>query len=235
MTGDWVSRLMCINSREAPGELREAAPTGTCRNFRRRQDPPLRVEPPAPAGDAIRHIQLTKGKYALVDAADYEWLSAFRWHAKCSRGRYYAATMINGKSVTMHRLLMNPPPGMVVDHIDGNSLNYCCGNLRNCTPAQNRHNTRPCGKSCPFVGVRPHGDKWRASIVHDGKKIHLGDFDDPIAAALARDEAARQYQGEFAWLNFPDGPPPESDKGQATGDKQESGRDGASIEDGGRR
>lgn len=47
--------------------------------------------------------------------------------------------------------------------------------------------------------------KWRASIGVNGKNRKLGRFGDEIAAALAYDEAARQWFGEHARLNFPDG------------------------------
>jgi hypothetical protein len=106
---------------------------------------------------------------------------------------------------------MDPPAGMIVDHIDGNSLNNLVANLRNCTPADNRHNTRPLGKSSPYVGVRPHGAKWRARITVHGQNLFLGDFDTPEEAAKARDAAARKYHGAHAWINIPEeesGTPP---------------------------
>jgi hypothetical protein len=38
-------------------------------------------------------IPLTRGMVAIVDDADYEWLSKFSWHARLntSNGVYYAA------------------------------------------------------------------------------------------------------------------------------------------------
>jgi hypothetical protein len=220
MTG-WAGLLLCINHPQSPGTLRDVAPGGVCRNFRPRREPPVRPappDPPTPAGDDVAFIPLTKGLWATVDADKFEWLSTFRWHATGTRGRYYAATIIDGKSIAMHRLLMNPPPGMIVDHIDGNSLNNRVANLRLCTPAQNRHNTRPLGQSSPYVGVRRHGDKWRARITVQGKSLFLGDYDDIIAAAKARDAAARRYHGPYAWINLPEDEP-ETDKGQATSEK----------------
>jgi hypothetical protein len=47
--------------------------------------------------------------------------------------------------------------------------------------------------------------KWRASIGVNGKSRRLGRFGDEMAAAVAYDEAARQWFGEHARLNFPDG------------------------------
>jgi hypothetical protein len=47
--------------------------------------------------------------------------------------------------------------------------------------------------------------RWCARIRWEGKTRSLGNFRDEIAAAQAYDEAARQWFGEHAWLNFPDG------------------------------
>jgi hypothetical protein len=42
------------------------------------------------------------------------------------------------------------------------------------------------------------------AYIWHSKSINLGYFDTPEDAAHARDEAARLYHGEFAYLNFPD-------------------------------
>jgi hypothetical protein len=44
-----------------------------------------------------------------------------------------------------------------------------------------------------------------ASIKYQGKTRHLGQFTDELAAAVAYDEAAQQWYGEHARLNFPEG------------------------------
>ena len=204
LSSGWPVGPFCANHPDTPGQMRQVPCSGPCRNFRPKPKPPQRDEPPAPAGDDVRHIALTKGKFAIVDAADYEYLSRFRWHAKEARGRFYAATVINGKSITMHQLLMAPPRGMVVDHIDGNGLNNRRQNLRLCTPRQNRRNTRPRRKTSAFLGVSRRGQKYLARIKHDGRELYLGLFDTETEAARARDRKAEELFGEFAWLNFPD-------------------------------
>jgi hypothetical protein len=211
-TAGWPSLLMCVNHPDTPGELRDVAPAATaCRNFRIRRLPAQRITPPPPADDEVRYIGLTKGKYAIVDAADYEWLSQYTWHATCARGRYYAATVIDGKSISMHRMIMNPPPGKVTDHADANGLNNRRANLRNCTPEQNRHNTRPRSKASPYIGVTRCGNRYRAKITYQGQHIFLGSYETAIEAAKARDEKARDLFGEYAWLNFPDEHPQAGD------------------------
>ncbi len=56
-----------------------------------------------------------------------------------------------------------------------------------------------------YKGVSLFGrdSKWKAQIQVDGKKRHLGYFDDKIEAAKAYDRAALELHGEFAVLNFP--------------------------------
>jgi hypothetical protein len=191
LNAGWPAMLACVNHPQAPGELRDVLPSAdACRNFRLRPEPPVRLEPPPPPKEGLRYIALTKGKFATVDAADYEWLSQYRWHATASRGRYYAATVIDKKAVTMHRMIMNPPPGFVTDHIDGNGLNNYRENMRNCTRQQNRYNTRPAGKRSRYVGVYPRRDKWFFRIKHNNRYHYGGPFDSEIEAAQARDQKA---------------------------------------------
>ena len=71
------------------------------------------------------------------------------------------------------------------------------------------------GTTSEYVGVCWHkkNRKWRAGIWHDGKRQHLGSFDDEHEAARAFDTAARRLRGDEAhggqagsnWLrlNFP--------------------------------
>lgn len=40
-----------------------------------------------PPNDSTRLIPLTQGKFAIVDAADYEWLSQFRCGALLNLGK----------------------------------------------------------------------------------------------------------------------------------------------------
>lgn len=43
--------------------------------------------------------------------------------------------------------------------------------------------------------------RWHSTIKHEGRTRYVGTFSDELLAAIARDEAALAYHGEFAWLN----------------------------------
>lgn len=153
-----------------------------------------------------RRIPLTQGKYAIVDADEYYQLSRFTWFAINSNKTFYAARAHRGTTVKMHRVIVDAPGHLVVDHIDRNGLNNCKSNLRVCTNAQNILNAGARGKGLSkYKGVSRHarGKKW-VSVIQLNKKTHyLGYFNDEIEAAKAYDKKASQLHGEFACLNFP--------------------------------
>lgn len=156
-----------------------------------------------------RQIPLSRGYVALVDDEDFGRLSEIRWHALCVKsGRVYAkATLRVGpgryRDVLMHRLVLDAPAGLKVDHIEGIGLDNRRANLRLATHQQNLCNRRRGYGASRFVGVAQHRGRWRAYITAHGRNQHLGLFDTEEAAARARDAAARLLHGEFASLNLP--------------------------------
>jgi hypothetical protein len=197
----WPHRPMCANQPETPGLMRPAPIGRVCRNYR--------LRPATPQGD-VKRIPLGQGMYASVDAADYEWLSRYHW--TLFSGGYAARRNENGKWILMHREIMQPPEGMVVDHLDRNKANNCRVNLHVCTPAENQHNrAKRLGTSSQFRGVsyiRRFG-KYRAGFQFNGRPMFLGYFDDEVEAARAYDHRAVEYCGPFARVNFPEEWPPE--------------------------
>ncbi len=195
---------VCANCPDAPGELTQVAGDDCCPRFRAKRGPVIRLEPPEAPDQRTRLIPLTRGKFAMVDAADYEQLSKYKWHAIKVAGNFYACRKEGGKTILMHRQIMQAPPGKVVDHKNHNGLDDHRHNLRKCTQQQNVCNSRSKGGASGFRGVTRHRDKWSARVKHRGKQYYLGSFDDPLQAALARDRKARELAGEYAWLNRPD-------------------------------
>jgi hypothetical protein len=163
----------CANHPQWPGQLHDV-PGVPCRNYR--------PKPVLPEGDGVRMIPLGDGFYAYADAADYEWLSRYTWHS--SNG--YAARNEEGRKIYMHREIMQPPRGMIVDHIDANKTDNCRFNLRVCTPAENHVNQRKRrGSRSRFKGVvyDKRRRKWCAECRCAGMEYYLGLFDDEVEAA----------------------------------------------------
>jgi hypothetical protein len=192
---------MCANHPATPGQLREVPHGGPCRNFRAK-----RVPPPEPPNGKIRYVPLTRGMHAIVDAWNYDWLNQHKWCVQVARygNTHYATRRDKGRKILMHREIMKPPQGMVVDHINRNGLDNRESNLRNCTRLENLQNRYWAAGQSKFRGVCPQGEKWMAFVGYNGRTIYLGLFDDEIEAAKARDRKAYELAGEFAYLNFPD-------------------------------
>lgn len=152
-------------------------------------------------------IPLVCGGYAIVDKEEVSRLKKFKWRIE-GKGKWrYVVTHRDGKAYRMHRLITGATKGMVVDHIDGNTLNNRKSNLRVCTNAENLRNQHSVRGRSKFKGVYFNKVEklWRAQIMVNRKKICIGKFATPRTAAKAYDQAAKKYFGEFARLNFDGG------------------------------
>ena len=102
---------------------------------------------------------------------------------------------------------MNPPKGMVIDHINHNGLDNRRENLRICTNAENQRNRgKQKNNTSGYKGVdwRKDHKKWRARINKDNKTIHIGYYNIIEEAARAYDAKAKELHGKYAQLNFPE-------------------------------
>lgn len=112
----------------------------------------------------------------------------------------------HGKHATvfLHRLIIQAPPGILVDHRDGNGLNCQKANLRLATHAQNTWNrSSAITNATGFVGVFPNKGRFRARITNYGRFYTIGSYETAEEAARAYDAEALAVRGEFATLNFP--------------------------------
>jgi hypothetical protein len=151
---------------------------------------------------------------ALIDDADYELVSRYRWHAwEVQRpggrvdGPYAAAATRQGgrkTSVLMHKLITGHP---ITDHANGDGLDNRRANLRLATTVQNGYNRRSqTGHSSQYKGVTWHKQrrKWQACIKVDGKNRYLGIFSSEEEAAAAYVAVALEAQGAYAYAARPE-------------------------------
>jgi len=156
----------------------------------------------------VARVPLTKGLEAIVDDADADRVLAFRWQARLypSDRRYASRGVRDGKRIThvwMHRFILDAPPGLLVDHINGDGLDNRRANLRLCSKTENNRNRRSARTG--FKGVSKVYRKYHAALKCGANRVFIGIYDTEIEAATAYDRAAKQWFGEFARLNFPDG------------------------------
>lgn len=146
-------------------------------------------------------VPLTKGFCAEVDDEDAPLVVGRKWCAGVSgKGFVYAVSGHMEKRTLMHRLIVGLKKGdpLVVDHIDGNTLNNRRSNLRVCTQAENARNAGPQrGSASKYRGVQKQGSKWISCITKDGVKTHLGFFSDQVLAAVIYNQAGAKAFGQF--------------------------------------
>ena len=165
-------------------------------------------------GYSFRKIYLSEGEWTIVEPEDYYRFRDFRWCVSGNGTSYYAVRNAKTgpfltKTVSLHREIMNFPDGLIVDHRNGDSLDNRRENLRIATQSQNMQNRRKkANASSRFIGVcfKKRECLWVAQMKYKKERLWLGRFDNEIDAAKAYDTAAKKYYGEFAKLNFPEGP-----------------------------
>lgn len=158
----------------------------------------------------MAEIKLTQNQVAIVDDEDFARLSKFKWHAGWQwQGKLFYAVRSapqddDGKQskIIMHREIMDAPAGLVVDHINHDTLDNRKCNLRICTQSENSMN-RKGAKRNSKSGIRgvswdKNRNKWHVMIGANKKMMHVGYFNEVDAAADAAKLAILKYHGRFA-------------------------------------
>ena len=156
---------------------------------------------------APMRIPLSKGLFTVVDADDFVKFGHMAWRATKKGSNQYAIGNLTGEkqNSSLHRLILNAPNGVDVDHKNRDTLDNRRSNLRLATRQQNNFNrTKRKGCTSIYKGVHWHKQKgkWQARIVVDRKTRSLGLYSSEIEAARMYDQAAIQHFGEFANPNF---------------------------------
>lgn len=124
----------------------------------------------------MKVIELTNGALALVDDEDYDYVSIYNWYAVKSRNTFYAVRTEtkNGikRVILLHRFIMKPPKGKVIDHINRIGLDNRKTNIRFVTPRENALNMNRKGGVDNY-----YKNKWRCRVMVDGKLYIKSGFD----------------------------------------------------------
>lgn len=149
----------------------------------------------------VHEIAIAPGMIMLLDDEDLPLWTQYDWKLMSPHKdgqRYIYCQQWRDKrnhSFYLHRLILDAPPGMEVDHINGNALDNRRANLRLVTRLQNAQNLQL--RSDSTTGVR--GVSWakrlrrfHAYVNVNGRRINLG-YHKTLeeAAAAAREGRAR--------------------------------------------
>lgn len=138
---------------------------------------------------------------AYVDAAGHK-LKERRVENTGTRSDGYSQVWINGRMEGYHRVVKclelkeDIPPGIQIDHRDGNPTNNSLDNLRLVTNRENQQNQHK-HRAGKLIGASfdKGRDKWKAKITLNGKRYHLGRYDTEL-------EAHQAYMGAFALIQW---------------------------------
>lgn len=120
------------------------------------------------------------GNEFYIDKEDYEKVKALRWY-EGKNG--YITHKTHNKYIYLHRFLMNPPDGLVVDHINHNKRDNRRTNLRVCTNAENCQNRRVQPKG---IVIAKRGNRKYYVVYFKGK--YVGCYKNYDQAKRKRDE-----------------------------------------------
>src|SRR3990167_7768846 len=169
-------------------------------------------------------IEVRGGFFAIVDPDIVDELKKYSWCIHRKANGHYVHVYRNEQRKDgrwrriklTHHVMGLPKAGCGWDHANGNNLDNRRCNLREATQRQNSQNmrvrrihNRQRPKTSKYKGVsfslihkryiptKP----WRSRIRLNGELINIGWFKTEEEAAIAYNNAASKYFGEFACLN----------------------------------
>lgn len=197
----WLCQCECGNTTEVVGHRLKKGQTTSCGCYAIEKliERSKKQNPAIECGDYVTMYTL-KGEEFYVDIDDYEKVKNICWH------KHHSGYIINRDGLQIHRLIMNPPDNMDVDHIHGDKSrnDNRKSNLRIVSTSQNCMNKRMMKTNTSgTVGVTWHkqSQRWRAIIGINGEYIYIGGFINKDDAIKARKEAEDKYFGEYSYDN----------------------------------
>jgi HNH endonuclease/AP2 domain len=163
-----------------------------------------------PRRSRITRARLQKLLHYDSKTGEFHWLKCVSKSTRVGdaagtpTGNGYRKITIEGRQYGAHQLAWLYKTGKwcsaFIDHRDRNRSNNVWTNLRRATHSQNCANkSRHRNNRSGFKGVsRNEWGRWRASVVKNGQRHHLGYFATPQEAHAVYLAAARKLFGEFA-------------------------------------
>lgn len=139
----------------------------------------------------------------LIDLDKKDLISKYKVYMRTTANKKYAMLSLpGGQKLFLHRFLCgfsdtNYTLDQCVDHINGNSLDNRCKNLRICRHKDNMKNIRKEEKHVCGVAWLRENEKWTARIMSKYKSIHLGNYDNFEEAVYARIKAEKEFCDEY--------------------------------------
>lgn len=160
-----------------------------------------------PTDPTLALVELTRGRWSIIDAADAEAVGRYNWQAKKHFNVWYATRWSTSRDpwlMAIHTLIaqrMGLRRTGVIDHKNGNGLDNRRLNLRDATVTQNAQNcqrsiSNTSGKKGIVWHARDRG--WQAMIRVNGKRRYVGRFLTIKEADAALAVARAAAHGEFA-------------------------------------
>ena len=173
----------CNNPYHAKGYCRKHY-TEFCKRDKSKYIPPKTPNEIIVEGDTARIIlcnrQGSRIAETIIDAKDVEQIQKHRWYM---HGKGYVQAQDVGM---LHRFLLDPKEGEIIDHINKDKLNNQRSNLRIATLSENGYNSKiPATNTSGVVGVSYNKQfrKWEASLGTDGSanRRSFTSFDDAVS------------------------------------------------------